>query len=198
MILETDWHPGRNSDRRRHGRLAMAGAAARLDAMGGCGLCILLDLSDGGAQIQTPIALRFGDPVRISFDCTNAMQGRVVWNCGNKAGIQFLAPVVLSTLIRKVATDRWNRTSRAPRLPVNGPALATTEAGSYSTVVYDISQEGMRIWNAGDLRPGSAVDVVMSDAVRVHGTVRWSAGICAGIQLSGRLTVGQLANARQL
>jgi len=198
MILKTDGLPEGNSDRRHHCRLSMAGAAARLDAMGDRGLCGILDLSQGGVQIETPITLRVGDPVRISFDCTNSMQGRIVWSRGKKAGIQFLAPVVTFSLIRKLAKDRSNRVVRPPRLPVNGSALATIKSNSFPAVVCDISQLGMRVWHAGRLSPGSVVEIALAGSIRVRGTVRWSNGVYAGIQLSCSLAVEQLASMRHL
>lgn len=198
VVRDSDALPDAISDRRNHGRLAMAGAAARLDAIGDRGLCALLDLSEGGVRIETPIALRVGDPVRISFDCTNAKQGRIVWGRGTKAGVQFLAPAMVFSLIRKLAKDRSDRVVRPPRLPHNGPALATTTSHSFPTVVCDISQDGMRLWHAGRLRPGAVVDIALAGSIRVRGTVRWSDGAFAGIQLTRGLAVKQLGSMRLL
>lgn len=184
--------------RRRHPRFRTLGHVGRLDAFGDCGLCRVQDLSDGGLMIETRIPLSCGDPVRISFDCTNAVQGRVVWRVGNRAGIRFLRPLESFVLIRKIAGDRWSESVRPPRLPVSCAAHVTTGSASFPAVVTNVSQQGMTICHPGDLRAGTFVDVAMPSGIRAHGTVRWSAGILAGIELCGRLTVEQLASVRQL
>ncbi|HEV2594495.1 MAG TPA: PilZ domain-containing protein [Sphingomicrobium sp.] len=160
-------------DRRRCRRLPMAGYAARLDALGDRGLCGVINLSDTGALLQSNIPLSRGDPVRISFDCKNSLQGRVAWNDGGYAGIRFLVPVATFGLIGKLANDRWTGVARPPRLTINAPALAKKMGStSFHTVVGNISQKGFMIWHAGQLNPDDDVHVTLQNGINVHGTVR--------------------------
>lgn len=186
------------AERRRHRRLTMAGRAARLDAPADIGLCSVVNLSDGGILVETPIELDCGDPVRISFDCTNSVQGQVAWRIGRRAGIRFLIPVASFALIGKVANDRWDRVARPPRLTLNQQALVTSGSGSFATVVADISQQGMSLQHAGQLTQGLAVELAISGGAPIRGTVKWTDQSLAGVEMDGKLTVEQLSSRRGL
>jgi hypothetical protein len=186
------------SERRRHRRLTVAGCAARLDAPADSGLCNVLNLSDGGILLETPIDLACGNPVRISFDCTNSVQGRVVWRIGRRAGVRFLAPLASSSLVSKVAGDRWSGAARAPRLTLNQPAQVTSGTDSFAIVVVDMSQRGMSIQHRGEMPLGAAVAMVLDGSPPITGSVRWTHRSLAGIKLDGKLTVDFLSSRRRL
>lgn len=187
---------GLGEERRRNRRLNILGRVARLDALGGGGLCRVLDLSDGGSMVETPLELTVGSPVRIAFDCSNSIQGRVAWQDEKRAGIRFITPVDSTALIRKLVSDRWEGKARQPRMSVNRAATVTSDSGSFLTVVGNISQHGMSLCHSGDLAAGTAVEVSIEGSLKLRGTVRWSAGLSAGIELVSSIPVEQLASAR--
>lgn len=196
MATNHDPNSAVETERRRDRRLNTLGRVARLDAMGGGGLCRLHDLSDGGLMIETPLELSVGDPVRIAFDSTNSIQGRVVWQLDNRTGIKFLRPIESTALIRKVMNEGSNGSARAPRMSVNRAATVTSSSETFPTVVGNISQHGMNICHSGNLAAGSDVEVSIEGRLRVRGTVRWSTGMFAGIELVSSVPVEQLASAR--
>lgn len=183
-------------ERRRHSRHNAIGLVVRIDGLGVVGLARVANLSDNGAMISLSAPLTVGSPVKLSFDCTNSLQARVVWNSPGRIGIRFLRPIDCGQFIGKVASDRWSGPIRPPRLPANGPARVETSAGSFATVVNDISEKGMKICPGGNLPVGTSVEIVLEQGMRVRGTVRWSDGIFAGIQLSGKIGIDDLANSR--
>lgn len=180
----------------RHRRFETLGRVARLDALGDVGLCRVMNMSNGGMMIETIIPLSCGDPVRISFDSTNALQGRVLWRVGTQAGIRFLAPIESLELIRKVA--RQDQIARPPRIPVNSAAWASSELGRFPTVVVNISQAGMRIGHSGNLSAGTKIRIALQCGLAACGTVRWSDGNLSGVELDRALPSEQLESARAL
>jgi hypothetical protein len=118
-------------ERRSHGRRDAMGRVARIDALGLVGLARLRNMSNGGAMISVHAPLACGGPVRISFDCTNSIQGRIAWSTGGRAGIRYLAPLDCAAFIGKVASDRGTSAIRAPRLPVNCAAWAKVPEGAF-------------------------------------------------------------------
>ena len=193
-VRRADPRPQRRLDH----RFRTLGRAARIDALGASGLCRVIDLSDRGAGIETSIPLASGDPVRVSFDSENHVRGRVAWQTGKRAGVRFLEPVASFALIRKIASDHWNGVARPPRLQTRIAAIVHGQSGSFATIIDNISQDGLRVRHPRCLRVGNLVEAVTGRGLRIRGTVRWSDDLCAGVALSGRLTVEQLANARDL
>lgn len=189
-------HGEPNEERRLHHRLRMLERVVRIDALGDSGLGRVQNVSNGGLMIDSRIALTANDPVRVAFDCRNVVQGRVAWQSGSRAGIRFLQPIESSVLIRKVVGDRWEGGARSPRLSVSRAARVTSGSGSFPTIIGNISQRGMNICHDGHLVAGSVVDVAIERGVTLRGRVRWSAGLFAGIELAGTMTVEQLASAR--
>jgi hypothetical protein len=176
----------------------MARRAARLDARSDCGLCSIVDLSNGGMLVDTPIALNRGDPVRISFDCTNCVQGRVAWTIGGRAGIRFLFPLASAALLAKVAKDRLARSARPPQLTLNCPARVTHGPLSFDAAVAEISQQGLSLRHAGQLKQGAPVELAIAGGARVRGTVQWANRSLAEIKFDGMLTVEELSSKRGL
>jgi hypothetical protein len=198
MLGQTDdWCVGA-AERRKHRRLTMAGRAARLDAPIDCGLCSVVNLSNGGILVETPIQLNCGEPVRISFDCTNSVQGRVVWRTGRRAGIRFLMPFESAELIAKLAKDRWAGSARAPRLTVNRPARVVCGSVLFHGVVGNISQQGLSLQHTGELTRRAAVELAMNGIGRIRGTVQWADESLAGIKIDGMLTIQELSSKRRL
>jgi hypothetical protein len=186
-----------NADRRLLPRHLTPGRIVRIDALGHSGLCAVRNLSDAGAMIETAIDCSLGSAVRIGFDCTNGVQGRIVWRDGNRAGIRFLIPIASVAFIRKVANDRWTGISRPPRLSANAAAQATSGSNSFTTIISNVSQRGLGITHKGQLAIGMPVEVATTDGVRLRGSVRWSDGKFAGIELCGGLSAEQLLGARR-
>lgn len=183
-----------SSERRQHPRLNTLGYVARLNALGFVGMVRVDNLSNGGAMIIRSKSLAHESPVRISFDCTNFLQGRVVWSSRGLIGIRFIWPIDGGRFIGKVVNDRLNSAIRAPRLPANWPGRVKSMAGSFATIVSNVSEKGMKICPGGDLPAGTSVEVTLERGTRVLGTVRWSDKIFAGIELSRRIAVDDLAS----
>ncbi len=186
-----------DGERRGSRRHPTPGRIVRFDAPGDRGLGAVRNLSDSGALIETALACALGTPVRIAFDCTNAVQGRIVWRDGNRAGIRFLVPISSSAFIRKVASDRWSETARPPRLSVQASAEVRSGSTSFVTIVGNVSQRGVGVSHSGQLSAGMPVEVAMTAGIRLRGTVRWADGTSAGVELSGGLSAEQLADTRR-
>ena len=182
-------------DRRQHRRLNTRGRVARLDALGGSAFCRLHDLSDTGARIETPLVLSVGDSVRIGFDSTTAVQGRVAWIRGDQVGVRLVQSIESTALIRKVIEDRWSGRARPPRLGVHRRATVTGAFGAFATVVGNVSERGLSICHCGDLAAGRPIKINFECGLTVDGTVRWSVGMIAGVELSTTLQVDKLTTA---
>lgn len=185
------------TEQRLHPRLNAIGQVARIDALGVVGLARINNLSDGGAQIAISATLANESPVRISFDSTNSLQGRVVWSAHGRIGIRLLRPIDCAGFIGGVKSGRWSSTIRAPRLPANSLGRVKSTAGSFATIVSDVSEKGLKLCLGGDLPAGTSVEVTLQRGMTLLGTVRWSDNNYAGIELSGKIAVDDLANTRE-
>jgi hypothetical protein len=188
---------GGGSERRQGPRFEALGEVARIDALGVVGLGRLGNLSNGGAMLITSAPLEAGGPIRISFDCTNSVQGRIAWQSRGRLGIRFLEPIECVALMAKVVRDRLGKAVRAPRLPVNYSGHVKCAGASFPTIIGNMSEKGMKICHGGNLQTGARLEVRLEQGMSVTGTVRWSDGYFAGVELSRTIDAEELANARR-
>ena len=184
------------TERRRHPRHNAIGQVVRVDALGVVGLARIVNLSDGGAMLRISAVLAQGGPVRISFDCTNVLQGQVAWSSNGFIGIRFLQPIACGNFIGKITSDRRGGAMRAPRLPCNSAGHVKTRSGNFAMIVSDVSEKGMKICHGGSLPAGTSVEIILERRMRFLGTIRWSDYGFAGVEIPGKIAVDELSDTR--
>lgn len=181
-----------NADRREHHRYRTLDYVARLDSAGPHVLVRLRNLSSEGAMIAASTLPNVGDPVRLLFDCSRSIRGRVVWVSNGQAGIRFLKAVSCEGFIRGLVQSRFSSTARRLRVPVRIRGQLKCGAESVPTIVDDISQTGMRLGHQGGLVPGLQIEIALTGGICEHATVRWANEHFAGIELAGKIAIDDL------
>lgn len=105
------------------------------------------NLSQGGAGIETQIALQEGDPVQINFDGLRPLDGMVRWCTGNQAGIAFDEDIpwqLLMPWLRQVQRTPQHHVRAAV---IGEPAGLIPDQHAIRLDVPARVREGVRWWN---------------------------------------------------
>ncbi|WP_431469896.1 PilZ domain-containing protein [Sphingosinithalassobacter sp. LHW66-3] len=111
-------------------------------------LCRVRNLSAGGMMLETRRPLGVGRTVRLELRNCGALEGRIVWTDGGRAGVQFLAPVNVEALL-SVPLNRPARPGgpmpRAPRFDARCAAELCSGDRTHAVVLTNLSQSGARL-----------------------------------------------------
>jgi hypothetical protein len=184
--------PGIPAERRTSHRYRALDYVARLDSAALHVPVRVTNLSNGGALVAGSALPAVGEQVRLHFDCTRLIEGRIAWASEGQAGIRFFKDMACEAFFRDLVSSRLNATSRMPRIPVQLAARIKGGPDCLAVVVDNISQKGLRVTHKGGLFPGARVQVALAGGTCEQGTVRWVNARSAGIELAGKLTAANL------
>lgn len=141
-------------------------------------LCLVKNISAGGALIRPYFDLWPDEEVQIELREGQPVAGKISWVRGKEAGIEFAAPIdVVSLLSASYDGPR----PRMPRIEVEAACLirqgSTVRRGS----VRNISQGGVSIDCPAEIAVGAPVTVTLSGLPPQQGVVRWSKAGALGI-----------------
>lgn len=153
------------------------------------GLCWILNLSDGGAMVETGLAVVAGEEIWIELADGIVIAGSVAWRDRERVGMSFSQPIDSFQLLRQLAQERWNGRSRQVRLQVNKLVEVASELGPSILRLQDVSQRGLQLRHIGNLGVGMPVTIHLSQELVVRGVVRWKRDSVAGVELDGMIPV---------
>jgi len=179
-------------ERRKHHRYRTLDYVARLDSRALQVPVRVTNLSSGGALITGSTFPDVGEHIRLYFDCTQSIEGRVSWTSKGQAGIRFVKEIACEQFVRDLVDSRLNATTRMLRFPVRIRVWIQCGAASLVTFVDNISQKGLRVAHDGGLVPGAQVEITLPGGIHQAGTIRWVNARSAGIELVGKLAVADL------
>lgn len=182
-------------DRRAYIRIRTIYRSAKVVGLNDAGLCLVLNLSDGGALIETTQPFEKGDLLSLELAEGETANGTVAWRDGTKTGIEFAPRIDCVKLIKKLSEDRWNGGGRPVRLAVKGQAVVTGEFGTCTFDLQDVSPKGVRLRAEGKLRKGMPVRIRLNPNLLLDGEVCWVGNSDAGIKLRGQIAVLDLGSA---
>lgn len=141
-------------------------------------LCLVKNISAGGALIRFYSALEPDQRLEIELKERQPIPGCVTWVRGSDAGITFDSPVDVIDLL-KSSSD--GPRPRMPRVEVRCVVFVREGAATSRARLHNISQGGLKVESASVLTPGANVTVTLPGLPPQGGTVRWNDGDLYGI-----------------
>jgi len=186
------------TERRAYPRIRAIGRVAFIRSRGDNGLCRILNISDGGAMIDTALALATGERIELTISHSHRFVARVAWRNGRRSGLAFQEATDCLALLRRLVDDQRAGRSYEPRLAIRGRVLATTAAGTSFAELEGISQTEMVLRHSAAVRPGDSVQISLADGLRSNGVVVSSESGCSLVRLASTLPLDRLGSARAL
>lgn len=113
--------------------------AGKLSRGGAEELCVLRNISTGGAMIAHNGDLQIGERITLDLRLDESLEGVVVWIRGDRFGMQFDVP---ADLPRILAGHTAGPKPRPPRLRVDRAVTLTAGKDQHRALLRDISQAG--------------------------------------------------------
>lgn len=196
--VESRWS---NLERRRERRRDIGHATmlqiAKLTTGRGEELCILRDISSGGAKAIVYCTLDQGEPVVIALKTGYEIAGRVAWRSGDAIGIAFDRRVAVLEILAHRVLDRFGYRIRPLRLTVDLPTALDVEGERIDVRIMNISQGGGRLSVKRRLGFGQHCDLLLPALGKRGVIARWWRNGEAGISLKQPLNYSEFAAWRQ-
>jgi hypothetical protein len=168
-VAEDDWLIQPRADRREAPRAALLLRAAKLVSETAEYLCILKDVSSGGAQIRLFHPLAPASQLRLELANGASFPVVLAWQREDTAGLAFDSPVDVMELIREAELHR----KRPLRLRMHLPASVVVGEETIPAVVRDLSQQGAQIDCDKHLAIDQQVSLEIRGTAAVPAKVRW-------------------------
>lgn len=152
-------------------------------------LCLVKNISAGGALIRAYCALEPEAPVQVELKEGQPLTGNVTWARGSDAGITFDEPVDVVELL-KVTSD--GPRPRMPRIEVSCAGFVREGATLHRALLHNISQGGVSVETAKPLTSGADVTVSLPGLAPHGGVVRWKDGLRYGITFNSVIPLAAL------
>ncbi|MGE5562796.1 MAG: PilZ domain-containing protein [Bacillota bacterium] len=158
--------------RRERRRVSLRGYAVRED--GSNVEVLLLDLSYEGCGIEAPVPLKQGELLRLAVLKRGAIQARVRWSRGSKAGLVFES---------SQADDKAYLPRRLERHALSAE-VAVRRLGriAYRARAFDVSADGCKVELVDRPKLAEHVLVKFDGLESLEAEVCWIAGTCAGLR----------------
>jgi hypothetical protein len=164
LAQEREHHGARGTD-----RYALLLRPAKLVSTKGEFLCLLRDVSEGGAKVQLFHPLPTVQQVALQLANSESYSARPVWERGNHMGLRFDEPVDVKRLIQEATPHR----KRPIRLKIDVPALITCSGVSSPAALVDLSHQGAQIQCAAHIALDQTVSLKLPGLANIHSKVRW-------------------------
>ncbi len=152
-------------------------------------LCLVKNISAGGALIRAYCELEPEIAVDIELKERQPLAGRVGWVRGSDAGITFDQPVDVLDLLK---TSSDGPRPRMPRMEVSCVGFIREGAILHRAILHNISQGGLSVETANPLTVGGEVIVSLPGLSRQGAMVKWKDGNRYGITFNNVLALAGL------
>jgi hypothetical protein len=152
-------------------------------------LCLVKNISAGGAVIRPYRALEKGAAIAVELKEGQPAGGCVSWARGSDCGIVFDRPVDVLDLL-KTADD--GPRPRMPRIEFNCVVFVREGAVVHRCLLQNVSQGGLSVEAANALTVGADVTVSLSGLPTQGAVVRWQDGQRYGIAFNTVLPLASL------
>ena len=181
-------------DRRDEERHLSVRLTAKIIAAGRELPCRVHNISSGGANIETLAKLTTEDRLRIEFRSNLSLAGKVRWQNGAFAGIEFTEPADVDAVLKKSGISIARIKPRLPRYGCKVPAKLVTEQQTIECEAIDISTNGVRLSKIKQLKPGESYTLVIAGLSRRKVSMIWSRDKQAGIKFLNPLRFDEFEN----
>ena len=152
-------------------------------------LCLVKNISAGGALIRAYCRLQPDLELRIELKEQQPIAGRVNWVNGTDAGITFDQHVDVVELLK---SNGDGPRPRMPRVEVRCTVFVREGATTNRATLLNISQGGMSIDSENSLTVGAEATVTLPGMAPQAAVVRWSEGSRYGISFNSVLSLAGL------
>lgn len=143
-------------------------------------LCLIRNLSRGGARIRVYRRFRLGTRAMIDLKTGHRLKGTVVWAQQGHVGVEFDEAVDIENLLSTETLAAKGQRARLPRVECDASATVRCGTQIVKGRVIDISQGGIKFESDRPVAPGE-VAILLPDLYPIAGTVRWTDGRLTGI-----------------
>ena len=154
-------------------------------------LCLIRNISAGGAMIGAYSPVPIGISVSIEFKQGDCIAGTVHWVENGLTGIRFDQPIDVLALL---ATDAGRPQPRLPRIELECSAWVRQEARLIRAKVVNVSQGGLCVRTSSPLELGGDVVATLPGLTPASGVVKWGSGDCHGIGFNRPLLLRELVD----
>jgi hypothetical protein len=152
-------------------------------------LCLVKNISAGGALIRAYCRLKADLDVQIELKEEQPIAGKVTWVRGSDAGVTFADRVDIVDLLKSSGDGPR---PRMPRVEVHCISFVREGATTNRTTVVNISQGGLSIECESPLTVGAEVTVSLPGLAPQSAMVRWAEGSRYGITFNTVLPLAGL------
>jgi len=156
-------------------------------------LCVVRNLSSGGAMIEVSRPPAVGIRIGIDLRSDRSFMATVRWTREREAGIQFDHPVDVESVIREERQSILRLQPRAPRFQRVGKARILASNDTCEGSISNISINGIAILTPKVFARDEPVIVSIEGLGATHAFVRWSARGETGLKLNSPLSYRALA-----
>ncbi len=172
----------------------------------------VINVSPGGAMIQSDLEPRIGERLDIQFADCNRTRCSVRWVRGGRIGLEFEEETTIlgSAKVRSYvygaqagqvaapsgADANRKLIMREPRQGLIWTGILYWSFEAFTVRIRNISGEGVMLECEKEIQPGAQVRLNIADAGTMAGEVRWSRGGQLGIKFEQRFDLRLLAQTR--
>lgn len=188
-IYSMSREPPSQQERRTDERLLTLFRVGSLLLDGRRELCLVKNISAGGALIRAYCRLEADLELQIELKENQPISGRVNWVKGSDAGIGFDERVDVVDLLKSSGDDPR---PRMPRVEVRCAVFVREGATTNRAKLINVSQGGLSVESENGLSVGSNVTVTLPGLAPQAAVVRWSEGSRYGISFNTVLPLAGL------
>lgn len=180
------------TDRRQSGeRFVTIFRAGKLSRERGEELCVLRNVSSGGAMLHHNGQFSVGERVTLDLRLDENLDGRIAWVGDGRCGMAFGRKIDLERLLAGHAEDGLK--PRQPRLRLVRPAKLKVDAHELEVVLRDVSQNGACIAYGSNIVPSRPEMRLGLDGLGDYrAIVRWRRGGFIGFNFASTLPMWAL------
>lgn len=182
---------GELPERRNAERHVTIYRTGRLSRRAGDELCIIRNISPGGAMVHVCEPYTIGEAVTLDLRANEQLPAKVAWVRDTVMGLKFDQKIDLNAIL--LPHSESGSRARAPRLTV--PAAGRIQLGEdvFQIVTADVSQGGAKILVARKMKAGTTLRLSLDGLASRGCTVRWSNEGMAGVSFDKSLSVTELS-----
>lgn len=167
--------------------------AAKLVTSHGEFVCVIRDISETGIAVRLFHDVPRGDPIELHMPSGVMKEVRQVRKSGNEVAYQFAGPIEVDEFVNEATLYP----KRGLRLALSFPAAVRAHAQSHEATVYDLSQQGARIYCDESFRIDQTLSIEGDwPGVSFGPTcarVRWRRETCYGLMFENSMQLREFA-----
>lgn len=174
--------PVESTERRGAARHMSVFLLAKVSDDGREALGRIINISPGGARIDTGLPLAPGTPIAIEFRSDHQVEAVVQWSNARAAGVRFAAPIEVAEILSPPEQRLSRIKPRAPRYHCVADAALTIDGKPKPCEALDVSLFGARLTGLLNARPDQLVLVAISGLAPRSAKIAWKNGDQLGVR----------------